>query len=47
MDINVNALSGACMLAVRKWLSEIMHFDADKYTLLLDAYWKYPGKSAK
>ena len=45
--INASALGGACMHAVRKWLSETMHFDADKYTLLLDAHWKYPGRSPK
>ena len=42
--INASALGGACMHAVRKWLSETMHFDAEKYKLLLGAYWKYPGK---
>ena len=42
--INASTCSGACMHAVRKWLSETMHFDGDKYTLLLDAYYKYPKK---
>ena len=47
VGINANALSEACMHAVRKWLSDIMHFDADKCTLLQDAYLKYTGKSPK
>ena len=39
---NSNTHSGACFHAVRKWLSETMHFAANKYTLLLDATWRNP-----
>ena len=41
-EIYANTLSGACVHAARKWLTDTMHFDPDKYTQLPDAMWRYP-----
>ena len=42
---NANSLSGACLHAVRRWLNETMHFDPEKYILMLDAMWHNPPRA--